>query len=269
MQTAIKLLPGILRSKNLPWRIKTEAFFHLTCTIVYPLMVLLTLMMYPAFIYVDGPIKNVTWGNWLFSASLFILATCSASTFFVFAQRELFGKEAGWKSMVHLPMLMALGVGVCLNNAKAVCEAIWGAINRKPSEFVRTPKYGVSGKTRNDWKHREDPLIAGKSRGATLAASSSSASKVIDYAAPAHPPRPNFLTLKRLTLPIVEVAFGCYMSCFVFISLYYHFARGSVPFLLIFAGGYFYVGVNSLYVLWRMQQEAEQELAEAQEALST
>src|SRR5205823_2340953 len=52
MQTAIKLLPGILRSKHLSWRIKEEAFFHLTCTIIYPLMVLLTLMMYPAFIYV-------------------------------------------------------------------------------------------------------------------------------------------------------------------------------------------------------------------------
>jgi cellulose synthase/poly-beta-1,6-N-acetylglucosamine synthase-like glycosyltransferase len=269
MQTAIKLLPGILRSRNLPWRIKTEAFFHLTCTIVYPLMVLLTLMMYPAFIYVDGPIKNLTWGNWLFSASLFILATCSASTFFVFAQRELFGKEAGWRSMVHLPMLMALGVGVCLNNAKAVCEAIWGAIKRKPSEFVRTPKYGVSGKARNDWKHREDPLIAGRTPAASSSASvtTTSTSKTPEYAV-AHP-RPNFLTLKRLTLPIVEIAFGCYMSCFIFISLYYHFARGSVPFLLIFAGGYFYVGVNSLYVLWRMQQEAEQEFAEAEEALST
>ena len=65
---------------RLSYRIKSEAFFHLTCTIVYPLMVLLTLMMYPAFIYADGPIKHATWGNHLFSASLFILATCSAST---------------------------------------------------------------------------------------------------------------------------------------------------------------------------------------------
>ncbi len=81
----------------------------------------------------------------LFSASLFVLATCSASTFFIFGQRELFGKEAGWKTLLYMPMLMALGVGVSLNNAKAVLEAIWGAIRRKPSEFVRTPKYGVTG----------------------------------------------------------------------------------------------------------------------------
>src|SRR5205823_12932688 len=48
MQTAIKLLPRILHSK-LPLRIKSEAFFHLTNTIVYPLMVILTVLMYPIF----------------------------------------------------------------------------------------------------------------------------------------------------------------------------------------------------------------------------
>jgi cellulose synthase/poly-beta-1,6-N-acetylglucosamine synthase-like glycosyltransferase len=249
-QTAIKLLPGILRSKHLSGRVKTEAFFHLTCTIVYPLMVLLTLMMYPAFIYVDGPIKNATYGHYLFSASLFVLATCSASTFFVFAQRELFGRERGWKTLMYLPMLMALGVGICINNTRAVFEAIWGAIRRKPSEFVRTPKYGVKGKDRNDWKQREDPLVT--QRHNIIATE-----------------RTSLLTLKRLMLPIIEIAFGCYMSSFVFISLYYKFVRSSVPFLLIFAGGYLYVGCSSLYVLWKMQQEAdEQQEALEAEALS-
>ena len=136
-QTAIKLLPGILRSKHLSYRIKSEAFFHLTCTIVYPLMVLLTLMMYPAFIYVDSPIKNAHWSHYLFSASLFILATCSASTFFIFAQRELFGKAHGWKTLMYLPMLMALGVGICINNTKAFIEAVLSAFHRRPSEFIR------------------------------------------------------------------------------------------------------------------------------------
>src|SRR5215212_2243986 len=117
MQTGIKLLPRILRNKHLPKSVKWEAFFHLTNTVVYPMMVLLTIMMYPAFIYADGPIKHYTWSNSLFTVSLFILATCSASTFFVFAQRELLGKVAGWKSLLYLPFLMALGIGVCLNNA--------------------------------------------------------------------------------------------------------------------------------------------------------
>jgi cellulose synthase/poly-beta-1,6-N-acetylglucosamine synthase-like glycosyltransferase len=228
MQTAIKLLPKILKSKSLPRTIKWEAFFHLTNTVVYPLMVLLTIMMYPAFVYVDGPIKHYTWGSALFSFSLFVLATCSASTFFVFAQKELFGREAGWRSLMHLPMLMALGVGVCINNTKAVIEAVWSAIHKQPSEFVRTPKYGVTGRDRGQLQ----------------------AQKVF--------------TLKRLAVPIIEISFGCYMSVFMFVSMYYAFAPASIPFLLIFAGGYFYVGWSSLSVLWKMHQEAQAQVEEAE-----
>jgi hypothetical protein len=41
----------------------------------------------------------------------------------------------------------------------------------------------------------------------------------------------------------------------------------SLPFLLIFAGGYFYVGVGSVWTLWKMHVEAsrEEELAETPE----
>src|SRR5271170_7851279 len=64
-QTAIKLLPRILRSRDLSYGIKSEAFFHLTNTIVYPLMVLLTLLIYPVFFgYYDAvvaPLKEPTW----------------------------------------------------------------------------------------------------------------------------------------------------------------------------------------------------------------
>src|SRR3954451_1726032 len=156
VQTAIKLLPKTLRSK-LPYRIKSEAFFHLTNTIVYPLMVFVTLMIYPTFYgYFDGieaPLKHAPYGRALLTGSLFILATCSASTFFVFGQKELFGKQAGWKTLLHLPVLMSLGVGVGINNAKAVFEGLWSALRKKgrDSEFVRTPKYGVTGKDRQQY----------------------------------------------------------------------------------------------------------------------
>jgi cellulose synthase/poly-beta-1,6-N-acetylglucosamine synthase-like glycosyltransferase len=211
VQTAFKLLPKVLASKHLSRRVKTEAFFHLTNTIVYVLMVLLTLMMYPAFLSLYSPLKaHSSISQWLFNASLFILATCSAGTFFAFGQRELFGAEAGWRTVMYMPMLMGLGVGISLNNAKAVLEAVWEALrgNHKPSEFVRTPKYGMVGQNR------------------------------------------------KLMLPIIEIAFGFYMSCWIFISLYYNFALTSVPFLLIFAGGYFYVGFSSIVVLWKMHREA-------------
>lgn len=234
-QTAIKLLPGIMKSKKLPWRVKTEAFFHLTNTVVYPLMVLLTLLMYPTFYNYFAPLKAGTWGHWVFASSLFILATCSASTFFVFGQRELFGSKAGWKALLYIPFLMGLGIGMAINNSKALIEAIISMARRKPAEFVRTPKYGVTG--------RENTRSFQPAR---------------------------VLTLKRLWMPLVEIAFGIYMLSCIYISLRWNFGQGTIPFLLVFAGGYFYVGFSSLYVLWRMQQEAdeqaesEQTLAEAQ-----
>ncbi len=68
-------------------------------------------------------------------------------------------------------------------------------------------------------------------------------------------------TLRQLSLPIIEIAFGCYMSCWIFISIYYDFCLQAVPFLGIFAGGYFYVGFNSLYALYKMHQESKEAAA--------
>jgi len=241
-QTCIKLLPKVMRAK-LPLRIKTEAFFHLTNTLVYPLMVLLTILMFPTFFAYISPLKGdySEYSRLIFSATLFVLATCSTSTFFVFGQSELFGRRAGWKSALYLPVLMGLGVGISINNAKAVFEAIWGAIRRKPSEFVRTQKYGVSGSERRE--RRLAPVT-----------DATSADDIIPVTAPV---RRLFLTFDRLMMPILEIAFGCYMVCCIWISLFYGYAIGSVPFLCIFAGGYFYVGFGSLLALWRLQQEAD------------
>jgi hypothetical protein len=195
-------------------------------------MVLLTLMIYPIFymyaptIPYEAPLKpglhhSPDWGSYIFSASLFILATCSASTFFVFGQRELFGKNAGWKTILYLPFLMALGVGMGLNNARAVLEAIWGAFYKKESVFVRTPKYGVTGVDRKKWR------------------------------------RERVFTLKRMYLPVLEIAMGAYMVMCIWISLQWNIGRSSIPFLLIFAGGYFYVGFSSIYALYQMNREPE------------
>jgi hypothetical protein len=39
----------------------------------------------------------------------------------------------------------------------------------------------------------------------------------------------------------------------------------SLPFLFIFAGGYLYVGMGSVYALWKMQMDAQEEFVEAPE----
>lgn len=242
MQTALKLLPRILKSKTLPKHVKMEAFFHLTNTVVYPLMVLLTLIMYPAFIFAGGPLKHHPLATWLFAITLFILATCSAGTFFVYAQAVLFGKREGWKSLRLLPYLMSLGVGLSLNNTRAVIEAFFTKSGKASNEFVRTPKYGVSGKCG----------VADKA----MVRNSIKVNK------------PKF-PLSKVLGAVLEVCFGLYMSVFIWIACVYDYAWASVPFLAIFAGGYMYVGVSTLTTLWHMHTEKLDAMAAEPKPIST
>ncbi|HEY8211198.1 MAG TPA: glycosyl transferase family 2, partial [Myxococcaceae bacterium] len=137
IQTAKKLLPRILRS-NLPWAVKREAFFHLTNNGAYLLMILLSVLM---------PISMVVRFHHGLYQTLFldlpfaITATLSVCFFYVATQREL--GLSWWRRLKYLPFLMSLGIGLAVNNAKAVFEAL---INYQ-SGFTRTPKTGVEGRS--------------------------------------------------------------------------------------------------------------------------
>ena len=55
-----------------------------------------------------------------------------------------------WKTRLrNLPLMMSVGIGICLSNAKAVLQ---GMTQRK-FEFRRTPKYSVVEKDRS-WKKK-------------------------------------------------------------------------------------------------------------------
>jgi cellulose synthase/poly-beta-1,6-N-acetylglucosamine synthase-like glycosyltransferase len=137
MQTAKKLLPVIWKSDQ-PLYIKVEATLHLTANISYPLMILFSLILFPALIvrFYQG------WFQMLYlDLPLFIASTCSVGSFYMVAQRELYPR--GWLSRLkYVPFLMAAGIGLSVVNAKAVIEALF---NHR-SEFVRTPKYRVEGR---------------------------------------------------------------------------------------------------------------------------
>src|SRR5574338_190291 len=133
IQTCRKLLPRILRS-DLPLRVKAEAFFHLSANFNYLLMSVLSILMFPA-MWVR---YNMGWSEMLLiDVPLFFAATASVANFYIVSQRELY---SDWKTRLkYLPFLMSIGIGLCVNNTRAVLEAIFG----QQSEFVRTPKYGV------------------------------------------------------------------------------------------------------------------------------
>jgi cellulose synthase/poly-beta-1,6-N-acetylglucosamine synthase-like glycosyltransferase len=133
IQTCLKLLPRILRSDQ-PFGVKAEAFFHLTANFNYLLMSVLSILMFPA-MYVR---YNMGWTEMLLiDIPLFAAATLSVCNFYIVSQRELY---PDWRSRLkYLPFLMSIGIGLSVNNTRAVLEALF----RKESEFTRTPKYGI------------------------------------------------------------------------------------------------------------------------------
>lgn len=136
IQTAIKLLPRILRS-DLPWKIKIEAFFHLTANICYPLMIALSFLLLPAMIVRF----NQGWFQMLsVDLPLWLASTASVSTFYLISQKELY---PDWRVRLrYLPFLMSVGIGLSVSNSKAVMEALLGI----KSSFKRTPKYRIESR---------------------------------------------------------------------------------------------------------------------------
>jgi cellulose synthase/poly-beta-1,6-N-acetylglucosamine synthase-like glycosyltransferase len=201
IQTCKKLLPRIWRSR-LPLVIKVEATGHLTSNFAYLLLACLCVLLHPSS---GGP--QSTWIRmFLLDVPIFLAASLSVAIFYICAQRELHPRT--WtREILLLPALIALGVGLSINNARAVLEAIF---NHK-SEFKRTPKYGIEKKAQS-WRSCR------------------------------------YMPLKSL-LPLVEVAFAIYFSYFVWYALI-HGQYFTLPFLLMFQGGFLYVAVCSLTQWW-------------------
>jgi cellulose synthase/poly-beta-1,6-N-acetylglucosamine synthase-like glycosyltransferase len=136
IQTCKKLLPRIWRSP-LPLPIKIEATGHLTSNFAYLLLACLCVLLHPS---TGGP--QSSWLRmFLVDVPIFLSASLSVAVFYICAQRELH-PNTWMKEILLLPALIALGVGLSINNGRAVLEAVF---NHK-SEFKRTPKYGIENK---------------------------------------------------------------------------------------------------------------------------
>ena len=137
IQTAKKLLPVILRS-NLPYEVKREAFMHLSNNVAYLLMVVLSIMMPLSMVL---RFKQGLYATLWLDLPVFVASTASVGFFYVATGREL--GLSWWKRIKYLPFVMSLGIGMAVNQAKAVVEALLD----KQSEFTRTPKTGSEGKS--------------------------------------------------------------------------------------------------------------------------
>src|SRR5437763_3030516 len=133
IQTCRKLLPQLLRA-DLPFGVKAEAFFHLSANFNYPLMCVMSVLMAPSMVIR----YNMGWYEMLLiDVPLFFAATFSVCNFYLVCQREIY---SDWRARIkYLPFLMSIGIGLCVNNTRAVFEALLN----KETEFARTPKYRI------------------------------------------------------------------------------------------------------------------------------
>ena len=197
IQTCRKLLPSILRSK-LPVGVKAEAFFHLTANFNYPLMCVLSILLGPsmAIRYRMGLYEML-----LIDVPLFFAATASVANFYMVCQREL---HTDWvRRLKYLPFLMSVGIGLMVNNTRAVFEALFN----QQSEFARTPKYRIEGRT-DEWigkKYRQIFIVQ----------------------------------------PMIELGLGLYFTATIFYALA-NGIYGTIPFLVLFQIGFLYMGLLSI-----------------------
>ncbi len=139
VQTARKLLGTVLRAP-IPLRAKLEAFMHLTANSTFLLMVFLSLLIFPAMVLRQG---EETWKLLAIDLPLFGAATVSVILFYAVSQSA----AGGWaRRLWQLPAVMGLGIGLAINNARAVISGF----RSDGGVFHRTPKYRIEGR-RDGW----------------------------------------------------------------------------------------------------------------------
>ncbi len=145
MQVGIKLYPRIWGT-TLPLRVKLEMFFRLTGNISYPLMILASFLQFPLLLVrYNQPFYHLM----ILDLPLLFFSSISVALFYGTAVWYLDQKRA--PRLLHLPLVMALGIGLAFSNARAVLEAMLGV----RSEFVRTPKYKVEADNDSTWKRKK------------------------------------------------------------------------------------------------------------------
>jgi cellulose synthase/poly-beta-1,6-N-acetylglucosamine synthase-like glycosyltransferase len=137
IQTARKLLGRVTRDA-LPAHVKLEAWMHLTANACYPLVVLLAILLVPALhLRTTGDVRFLA----VVDLPLFLLSSLSLSGFYGASQAAIGeGGRGGWRTLALMPALMATGIGLSVNNTRAVLEGLF----QSGGEFRRTPKTGTS-----------------------------------------------------------------------------------------------------------------------------
>ncbi len=126
---------------------KLEAAAHLTSHLAAPLTLTLSLLVFPAAIvrFEQG------WPLLLLADLVFLLCAMGPVCWYCAETLRARGGRAWPAVLFNLPVVVALGIGISLNNTRA---ALAGLAVRREAEFVRTPKQGAA---RESYRPRGGP----------------------------------------------------------------------------------------------------------------
>lgn len=135
IQCALKLLPQVLRRREIGIFTKVQACLHLTHYLIHPLILIMTLLVLPLVLARGVLLAEVLT---LPLAAVVVVALLGPSTLYVVSQAVTTGR---WqRALLLMPLLIGVGIGLAFNNTLAVGQALLGHRN---GEFVRTPKLGA------------------------------------------------------------------------------------------------------------------------------
>jgi len=132
-QTTKKLLWTVLKA-DLPLKVKVECVFHLTNNFAYLFLVILAALQLPNLLMRERMHNPELL---LLDVPLFFSTCVSIIIFYLTTHKALYGNLR--EAVKRLPVMMAVSIGLSINNARAVLEGMLGI----ESDFVRTPKHGV------------------------------------------------------------------------------------------------------------------------------
>jgi hypothetical protein len=140
---------------DIGWKRKAEAVFHLGGNLAYPASFFMVVVALPVMlIRMAGAAQGSV--AMMVDTSVFVLSSLTQFVFYVVATREL---HKDWvQRLKWLPFFPLVGVGLSINNARGVLEALTGL----KTEFVRTPKLGVLGDDRKTVRKRERTYTGGR-----------------------------------------------------------------------------------------------------------
>jgi cellulose synthase/poly-beta-1,6-N-acetylglucosamine synthase-like glycosyltransferase len=143
-QTVRKLFIPMAKSR-MPLGKKLAGLFHMSSHLAHPLIILLLVTWLAIIIHPDW-IQGIP-------IAFMSVAMLGLPCQFLVAQIVLHRGHV-WR-MIYLPMLLIIGTGMALNNARGVVQGLAG----RPSEFMRTPKFRMDGANAT-WKRSAYALAA-------------------------------------------------------------------------------------------------------------